>query len=959
MDAENPWRRRFVVVLAFVLATWAHGAQDDGSKREVLVKEMMFDTPVSNIEYLGKNHDCILATSKSKRLYYSTDAGQQWQEITNSIDSSQDVELQADRVIVNRNDKSVAVLQTNRRSRESAGRLGGDGGKWWPYTYITEDSGKTWRKAWGKHHGLHSWISHPTKRDWALVSWWTGDCDHDRTRVTNLDKSAEEDEDTKTDKEACVHRLMVTRDLGKNFVQIAAYVVQFSWGNVAQNQGNRVYYTSYKNKKGDQGKLSLWTSEVDFYHADISATGRPYASEMTIKHGNKFLVSGDFILVAQVTNDAAQTVKLKVSRDGGKTFQGARLPSGLDEMEERWYAVIDTSEGAVIIHVNSNDDGTKDTGRIYISDSEGWRFTQSLENNVRSGHGECEFDKVVSLTGVYIANVVVPEGSGSSGGLAKEKAEYAEKVEKEASDGTQLDKKHGRGFGISKKTAKEERTIRTVISFNKGGAWTFLKPPRVDSVGKPFECANKPIEECSLHLHGTTTWDFYAPFYSTDNSVGLIMGTGNVGSSLRFEPEETDTFLSRDGGLTWIQAHKGAFIYEFGDHGGLIVMADDLKKTSEVVFTWNEGQSWYDFKVSKTPFEVDNIISEPNLTSTTFVMFGSRDDGVGVLYYMKFDALQFPLCRGVWAADSVSSDYETWTPSDGVNKDNCMLGQQLTYTRRKRTSSCWNGEQFERAVTKKICSCTQEDFACETGFTRELGSMECKYGGVDMLPKSFIPTACSSTFKLDAYRKVPGDVCEGGWQPELANVPCPSAITPDNMRYAIAGVFIVFVSYLGYQKFCTGGGPSSKVTQSDFGEFTAKQGWQCQTPLALFGACFGWVHGKLTANTRGFEGFSDLTYKKLTVNEFEFESAGGNEESLTGFLDEAEQDDFAPPVYDGGSDKKSAKQEESSNNRRDVVTGGVRAATESVPRLQAPPGSAIAAPPATNFGLITGDDDLL
>lgn len=62
----------------------------------------------------------------------------------------------------------------------------------------------------------------------------------------------------------------------------------------------------------------------------------------------------------------------------------------------------------------------------------------------------------------------------------------------------------------------------------------------------------------------------------------------------RFEPEETSTFFSRDGGLTWVEAHKvhlaareldfmrqGAFIYEFGDHGGLIVMADDLKKTGE------------------------------------------------------------------------------------------------------------------------------------------------------------------------------------------------------------------------------------------------------------------------------------------------------------------------------------------------------------------------------------------
>ena len=34
--------------------------------------------------------------------------------------------------------------------------------------------------------------------------------------------------------------------------------------------------------------------------------------------------------------------------------------------------------------------------------------------------------------------------------------------------------------------------------------------------------------------------------------------------------------------LSLLVVLQGAFIYEFGDHGGLIVMADDLKKTGEV-----------------------------------------------------------------------------------------------------------------------------------------------------------------------------------------------------------------------------------------------------------------------------------------------------------------------------------------------------------------------------------------
>ncbi|CAJ1348681.1 unnamed protein product [Effrenium voratum] len=129
-------------------------------------------------------------------------------------------------------------------------------------------------------------------------------------------------------------------------------------------------------------------------------------------------------------------------------------------------------------------------------------------------------------------------------------------------------------------------------------------------------------------------------------------------------------------------------------------MADDVRKTKLVVFSWNEGQSWYDFELSSMPVEVDNIVTEPNATSTKFLLYGTRGD-TGVMYHLDFESLGQPLCKGVWAADSVSSDYETWNPSDGKNTEKCMLGKQVTYTRRKQTSECFNGEKFERPVTRK------------------------------------------------------------------------------------------------------------------------------------------------------------------------------------------------------------------------------------------------------------------
>ncbi|CAK9009205.1 unnamed protein product [Durusdinium trenchii] len=686
---------------------WYEARDAPAEKKEVLVKELVLDSAVVDIVYLGQKHECLLLTTKKQRLYSSCDSGQSWHEITDKVDTTPSSHIRVEKIIVNSADKTVAVLQTQRRvDNRGAGVIdpaSASAQSWHPYIFISEDSGRTWRKAWGRHHGLHSWIPHPTRRSWALVSWWNGACSKasggeiegasdDEAKKAAKDASKEGDPDK--DK-PCMHRLMLTTDLGKTFLQIAPYVVQFSWGSPKINQSDRIYYTAYASKTGDQGKLSQWSTEVDFKAVDLESLGRPKVPVTSVKHGNKFMISNEFILVAKVSSEERQTVNLMVSSDGAKTWKAALLPSGMGELEEKWYTIVDTSEGAVLLHLNS--------------------------------------ETVVSLTGVYLANVLA-DAEGDAG-YQKGKQWAVETVEQDASEGSSVDRRHGRGWGKASRTAKEERSIRTVISFDKGGSWRYLKPPKVNSQGQPYFCAGRPLQECALHLHGSSSWDLYAPFYSSENCVGIIMGTGNVGASLRFEPEETSTFFSRDGGLTWVEAHKGAFIYEFGDHGGLIVMADDLKKTGEVIFTWNEGESWYDFKVTNTPFEVDNIITEPNLTSTTFVMFGTREDGAGVLYYLKFDSLQFPACRGSGFADSVSSDYETWTASDGRGAERCMLGQQITYTRRKRTSQCWNGEAFERPTVKKTCACTEADYACDVGFVRQVGSTECVFGGLEMMPE--------------------------------------------------------------------------------------------------------------------------------------------------------------------------------------------------------------------------------
>lgn len=90
------------------------------------------------------------------------------------------------------------------------------------------------------------------------------------------------------------------------------------------------------------------------------------------------------------------------------------------------------------------------------------------------------------------------------------------------------------------------------------------------------------------------------------------MAVGNVGEELeRLRADRINTYLSRDGGLTFNEVRKGSYIYEFGDHGGLIVMAKNLEPTKEIYYTFNEGKTWHSLEISSTPIDITNIIIEP------------------------------------------------------------------------------------------------------------------------------------------------------------------------------------------------------------------------------------------------------------------------------------------------------------------------------------------------------------
>lgn len=183
--------------------------------------------------------------------------------------------------------------------------------------------------------------------------------------------------------------------------------------------------------------------------------------------------------------------------------------------------MLDGSEGSVFINVFHKAHGTEPFGDVYLSDATGTRYSVSLFGNRRRGN-ECDFHKLASLEGVYIANIVT---------VTSRQEEACQKCQSVDCD----------------KNCK----YMSVITYDKGGEWRPISAPEKDVFGKPVKCPSKipGTGKCPLHLHGFIAHDS-AKIHSHKDAVGLVLATGNVGSHLAMN-SDVNTYFSRDGGLTW------------------------------------------------------------------------------------------------------------------------------------------------------------------------------------------------------------------------------------------------------------------------------------------------------------------------------------------------------------------------------------------------------------------------
>jgi len=141
-------------------------------------------------------------------------------------------------------------------------------------------------------------------------------------------------------------------------------------------------------------------------------------------------------------------------------------------MMQHSYTVVDSSEDTVFLHVNHGG-AASEWGNIYISNAMGLNYSLSLPHNVRALNGKCDFDKMEGLEGHYMANYV-------------DNVQYADAFDTNFND-----------MGVAGMSAAaadvmsanvKHKSIKTVVTYDKGGVWNFLRPPRVDANGQPYTC---------------------------------------------------------------------------------------------------------------------------------------------------------------------------------------------------------------------------------------------------------------------------------------------------------------------------------------------------------------------------------------------------------------------------------------------------------------------------------------
>lgn len=425
---------------------------------------------------------------------------------------------------------------------------------------------------------------------------------------------------------------------------------------------NLIFCEQFENENPDNA-LQLIASDNWFYENKVHFTNVV-----------DFATMAEFIIVAARNPKEEQSLKVDTSVDA-KIFADAEFPSNLNVPVQKAYTVLESSTHSVFLHVTVNNMEGHAYGSIIKSNSNGTSYVLSVDAVNRNDNGYVDFEKMQGLEGVAIVNVV----------------------------------------GNVKESEKgQAKRLRSMVTHNDGAQWALLPPPSKNSEGKNYGCKTKdgqPTDKCALHLHGYTERRDPRATYASASAIGLMMGVGNVGEYLTSK-EDGETFITRDGGITWRAVKKGSYLWEYGDQGSVIVIVEEAKPTKVIYYSVDEGETWEEYQFTDVDMQVDAISTVPSDTSRNFLLWGRETGNKNKLatVNLDFSGLRDRLCN-LNEDSGENEDYYFWEPKHPLQENNCLFGHVEQYHRKKPSAHCWNDwKQPHIHRIAQNCTCTREDY---------------------------------------------------------------------------------------------------------------------------------------------------------------------------------------------------------------------------------------------------------
>lgn len=519
-----------------------------------------------------------------------------------------------------------------------------------------------------------------------------------------------------------------------------------------QGRSDQLVYCEQFENEDDEGSLTLLSSEDWFAH-----------KKELKRDVINFATMEEYIVVA-VRDEDQETLKVDTSIDGEK-FADAQFPANFHVPHQQAYTVLDSSTHAVFLHVTVNNVQDQEYGSIVKSNSNGTSYVLSQAQVNRNPAGYVDFEKMQGLEGVAIINVVSNAKETDSGSAKK---------------------------------------LQTKITHNDGADWALLQSVEAaKDTNFKYECNPQAGKnDCALHLHGYTERKDPRDTFSSPSAVGIMIATGNVGYYLGHK-QDANTFITRNGGVTWLFAAEGNWMWEYGDQGSIIVIVKEDEPTDFVRYTLDEGRNWKEYKFGET-MNVDDITTVPSDTSRNFLLWGKIGGKIATIN-IDFSGLEerSKQCKlDEDNPDAEDSDYYFWTPKHPLSDDDCLFGHVAQYHRKKWENDCYNGRAIQHLHSiARNCTCTRADFECDWNYERR-SDQSCHL--IDGLEKANPKDVCEANpglteyYEITGYRRIPLTTCQGGKELDLTSRthPCPGKEEQYERKHGIGGIGLFFAIVL-------------------------------------------------------------------------------------------------------------------------------------------------------------------